>query len=127
MLSRLVSVSVVRPVLTLVIALALAAGAVFYTARTLTFQASSLEFLPPHHLYVQRFKENLREFGELNDIVVAIEAPDLPTARAYADRLAADIHAVPGVTRVAHRIDPEDRKSTRLNSSHVAISYAAFC
>src|SRR5690625_6293563 len=24
-------------------------------------------------------------------------------------------------------IDPEDRKSTRLNSSHVAISYAVFC
>src|SRR5437660_5088270 len=25
------------------------------------------------------------------------------------------------------RADPEDRKSTRLNSSHVAISYAVFC
>src|SRR5690625_7129395 len=24
-------------------------------------------------------------------------------------------------------IDPQDRKSTRLNSSHVAISYAVFC
>src|SRR5690625_6463210 len=24
-------------------------------------------------------------------------------------------------------IEPEDRKSTRLNSSHVAISYAVFC
>src|SRR5207253_9492347 len=27
----------------------------------------------------------------------------------------------------AHRIRHEDRKSTRLNSSHVAISYAVFC
>src|SRR5699024_12637314 len=26
-----------------------------------------------------------------------------------------------------HRGDPEDRKSTRLNSSHVSISYAVFC
>src|SRR5690625_6218932 len=26
-----------------------------------------------------------------------------------------------------HRIHPRDRKSTRLNSSHVAISYAVFC
>src|SRR5207253_9238192 len=26
-----------------------------------------------------------------------------------------------------YTIDPEDRKSTRLNSSHVAISYAVFC
>src|SRR5207253_4396844 len=27
----------------------------------------------------------------------------------------------------AYRSPPEDRKSTRLNSSHVAISYAVFC
>src|SRR5437870_11488231 len=29
--------------------------------------------------------------------------------------------------RVALKRDEEDRKSTRLNSSHVAISYAVFC
>src|SRR5690606_40755799 len=29
--------------------------------------------------------------------------------------------------RNLHRIDVEDRKSTRLNSSHVKISYAVFC
>src|SRR5690625_6268051 len=28
---------------------------------------------------------------------------------------------------VLHRVRPGDRKSTRLNSSHVAISYAVFC
>src|SRR3712207_7291066 len=27
----------------------------------------------------------------------------------------------------AERVDPEDRKSTRLNSSHANISYAVFC
>src|SRR5690625_5123803 len=41
-----------------------------------------------------------------------------------------------GLTRLAtpsgeiatlRRLAPEDRKSTRLNSSHVAISYAVFC
>src|SRR5690349_23374702 len=26
-----------------------------------------------------------------------------------------------------HRVEPGDRKSTRLNSSHVEISYAVFC
>src|SRR5690625_5522594 len=31
------------------------------------------------------------------------------------------------VTTVAARTDGTDRKSTRLNSSHVAISYAVFC
>src|SRR5690625_7086943 len=43
------------------------------------------------------------------------------------DLLAADVGILddPGLRR-AWRI-PTDRKSTRLNSSHVAISYAVFC
>src|SRR5690625_6147622 len=32
-----------------------------------------------------------------------------------------------GESYLNHQIFPEDRKSTRLNSSHVAISYAVFC
>src|SRR5690625_6867948 len=31
------------------------------------------------------------------------------------------------VRAAARELDTEDRKSTRLNSSHVAISYAVFC
>src|SRR5690606_40459829 len=31
------------------------------------------------------------------------------------------------VAMLVNLIDPEDRKSTRLNSSHVKISYAVFC
>src|SRR5256885_10706263 len=27
----------------------------------------------------------------------------------------------------SHRVPPQDRKSTRLNSSHLVISYAVFC
>src|SRR5947208_10844525 len=32
-----------------------------------------------------------------------------------------------GVRRIGDRVDLEDRKSTRLNSSHQIISYAVFC
>src|SRR3712207_8542473 len=32
-----------------------------------------------------------------------------------------------GVFNIQHAFDPEDRKSTRLNSSHANISYAVFC
>src|SRR5690349_23682060 len=32
-----------------------------------------------------------------------------------------------GVARCAEHVAEEDRKSTRLNSSHVEISYAVFC
>src|SRR5688572_32593024 len=37
---------------------------------------------------------------------------------------AGDLVAMPDGT---FRLDPEDRKSTRLNSSHSQISYAVFC
>src|SRR5437660_5346934 len=43
------------------------------------------------------------------------------------DRAAA-AHPNPGRIGSVHRLNrAEDRKSTRLNSSHVAISYAVFC
>src|SRR3712207_8558459 len=45
---------------------------------------------------------------------------------ALAAEVVADQH--PGDDRAHHRVDRgEDRKSTRLNSSHANISYAVFC
>src|SRR5690625_4958885 len=42
--------------------------------------------------------------------------------------LTAVTHVEPSsLQRVEHYISTQDRKSTRLNSSHVAISYAVFC
>src|SRR5690242_21199285 len=40
-----------------------------------------------------------------------------------------DIHRKPGYDPVELFVDPQlkDRKSTRLNSSHMSISYAVFC
>src|SRR5207247_3391754 len=59
-LSRVVRVSIKRPGLTIGVCLALALAGLVVTARHLTFQTSSVELLPPHHIYVQRFKEYLR-------------------------------------------------------------------
>src|SRR5690625_3707192 len=36
-------------------------------------------------------------------------------------------HIMESINGSLHRLGTEDRKSTRLNSSHVAISYAVFC
>ena len=82
-------------------------ASILYTSRNLTFQTSSVELLPKHLLYVQRFKEHLRDFGELNDIVVVVEAPNLPRAQSYADRLAPQVKALRGAGRVTYRIDPD--------------------
>ena len=106
-LSRVVRAMIRRPWLTVAVCLALAVAGGVYTARRLTFQTSSVQLLPPQHLYVQRFKDYLKDFGELNDIVIVIEAPSVPRAQAYADRLAADIRKLPGAGRVAYRVDPE--------------------
>ena len=106
-LSRVVRVSIRRPGVTIAVCLALGLAALVFTARGLTFQTSSVQLLPPHHLYVQRFKEYLGDFGELNDIVIAVEAPSVPRAQAYADRLATEIRRLPGAGRVAYRVDPD--------------------
>src|SRR5207249_9573150 len=47
--------------------------------------------------------------------------------RAQADLIQRLVDALDDLARFAH-VDPaQDRKSTRLNSSHVSISYAVFC
>src|SRR5213083_951457 len=106
-LSRVVRVATIRPALTIAVGLALALAALVFAGHALTFQSSSVQLLPPHHLYVQRFKEHLRDFGDLNDIVIAIEAPSVPRAQVYADRLASEIKRLPSAGRVAYRVDPE--------------------
>ena len=106
-LLRVVRAATRRPRVTIAVCLALALLGAVVTARGLTFQTSSVQLLPPRHLYVQRFKDYLREFGELNDIVIAIEAPSVPRAQAYADRLAADIRKLPGAGRIAYRVNPD--------------------
>src|SRR5215208_2869052 len=60
-----------------------------------------------------------------------MELRHAPEARRSIASLADDQHVVrSGLRRTAcsaARVKPRDRKSTRLNSSHVAISYAVFC
>src|SRR4030095_9826503 len=106
-LARLVRFSTARPRLTVVLCLVLTLASALYTGRHLTFQTSSVELLPPHLIYVQKFKQHLRDFGELNDIVVVVEAPDLGRAQSYADRLAPQIKTLRGAGRVTYRIDPD--------------------
>src|SRR5207302_9151423 len=66
----------------------------------------------------------LRHVGRLPEIVLAAEsagAASRATARARGAGLAGRSAGPPP------RFPREDRKSTRLNSSHVKISYAVFC
>src|SRR5690349_22474775 len=63
---------------------------------------------------------------QANNCLVCHSALD-PPLQVTSEQFSHDIHAQKGLTCAScHGGDP-DRKSTRLNSSHVEISYAVFC
>src|SRR4026208_1176935 len=68
------------------IALLLAAISVFYTVHAPTFRTSTRALLPQNAGFVQRYGEYAKEFGELEDIVVVVEAGSFEGARAYGAR-----------------------------------------
>jgi hopanoid biosynthesis associated RND transporter like protein HpnN len=107
LLRRLVRASCRRPVLTVALAVALAAAAVAYALTTLTFATSNRALLPDGLPYIEKYVEYDREFGELDDLVIAVEARSLPEAKLYATRLVRALSAAGApLRRVAYRIDP---------------------
>ena len=63
--------------------------------------------LPQNAGYVLRYGEYARDFGELEDIVVVVEAGSFEGARAYASRLTQELRASRvKFHRIAYRIDP---------------------
>src|SRR5436309_9837669 len=75
--------------------------------------------------YTTLFRSRFRE----QFVLVAEEAAAVPEKRELALQARGDRHLAgpPPQIAVAARIGVIDRKSTRLNSSHVKISYAVFC
>src|SRR5262249_48618606 len=64
--------------------------------------------LMPRTPYIERYGEYDKEFGDLDDLVIVVEAASLPEATVYANRLVREIKAarVP-LTRINYRIDPK--------------------
>src|SRR5712671_2756938 len=94
--------------MTVLIAVALAALSVVYALTSLTFATSTRALLPPGQPYVERYTQYEREFGDLDNIAIVVEAPSLPEATIYANRLVRQLRAdnVP-LKRIAYRIDPK--------------------
>ena len=108
LLRRLVRLSCHRPWLTLLVGVLLAAVSVVYALTTLTFATSTRALLPQNEPYILRYVEYDREFGELDDLAIVVEAPSLPEATVYAGRLVKEMkEARVPLTRVAYRIDPK--------------------
>jgi hypothetical protein len=108
LLRRLVRLSCRRPGVTVAISLLLAVVSVAYTVQALTFKTSTRSLLPQDAGFVVRYAEYAKEFGELEDIVVVVEAGSFEGARAYATRLTEELQQGPvQFQRIAYRIDPK--------------------
>ena len=107
-LRALVRIACARPVTTVLIAVVLAALSVVYALQYLTFATSMRALLPPGKSYVTRYTQYEREFGDLDSIAIVVDAPSLPEATLYANRLVRQLRTenVP-LTRIAYRIDPK--------------------
>ena len=72
---------------TVVSAVVLAVLSVVYALTSLTFATSTRSLLPPGQPYVERYTQYDHEFGDLDSIAIVVEAPSLPEATLYANRL----------------------------------------
>ena len=107
LLRRLVGLAAARPIWTLLLSCLLAAVSVVYALTALTLKTSQRDLLPPRQPSIQRYAEYAREFGDLDDIAVVVEASSVTEAKEYASRLASELRTrqVP-LKRIAYRIDP---------------------
>jgi hopanoid biosynthesis associated RND transporter like protein HpnN len=105
-LRGVVRLSCARPKITVLLAILLAGISVAYAIRHLGFKTSQADLLP-RSVYIDRYEEYEKQFGDLDDLVIVVEAPSLPEAQAYAARLVHELRtrAVP-LKRLAYRIDP---------------------
>jgi hopanoid biosynthesis associated RND transporter like protein HpnN len=108
LLRRLVRLSCRRPLVLIILSLILAVAGVAYTLHALSFKTSGRDLLPKDAGYVVRYNQYAREFGELEDIVIVIEALTFEAAKDYAARLVQELRASPlKFPRAAYRVDPK--------------------
>jgi hopanoid biosynthesis associated RND transporter like protein HpnN len=107
-LGRLVRLACARPATTIAAAVVLGILALAYTLAGLGVATSTRALLPQGLPFVERYTEYEREFGELDDIAIVVEAPSLAEATLYASRLVRELQAGRvRLGRVAYRIDPK--------------------
>jgi len=107
-LRLLVRVSCYRPVWTVALSLLLGVLGLAGALSRLGFETSTRALLPQNAGYVLRYAEYTKDFGELEDIVVVVEARSPAVARAYAAQLASELARAPvPFHRVAYRVDPK--------------------
>jgi uncharacterized protein len=105
-LQTLVRLCCAHPALTVSMAVAFAALGAGYAAHSLTLETSKFHLLPLHQRYATLYKDYAEDFGQLEDIVVVVEGPQIETSTAYAARLAGVLRqGALGTARISYRVD----------------------
>ena len=78
---------------TVLVAVALAVLASSMRSSASRFKTSPRDLLPQDRPYIVRWVEYEREFGDLDNIAIVVEAPSLTEAKEYADRLVRELRA----------------------------------
>jgi hopanoid biosynthesis associated RND transporter like protein HpnN len=94
-------------VLTVTGAVLLAAAGAGYALGTLSLATSQRALLPGGQPSIERYQEYSRRFGDLDDLIIAVEAPSFTEAKRYAARLVGELRArrVP-LRQVVYRVNP---------------------
>src|SRR5215813_11589583 len=106
LLAAVVGASIWRPWATVLLSVLLAVGAGLYAFSTLDFLTSPLRLLPQRARYVVLLNQYLQDFSELDDIIVAVQAPSPGDAKRYADRLVRGLRSDGFQARITYRVDP---------------------
>jgi len=97
------------PLLTVVAGIGLAALSVWVTSARLSFETSQLHLLPPGQPYVTRYRDYSKDFGELDEIIIAVRGRTLRESQAFAARLVRELRAGPiAFNHLAYRVALDD-------------------
>jgi uncharacterized protein len=93
------------PRTTVAVATVIAVCGLLYAWRDLGFVTSPYRLLPQDARYVILLQQHLREFGELNDIVVAVASAEPETMKAFTVRLADELARAGVGGRMTYRVE----------------------
>src|SRR5699024_12047969 len=80
-----------------------------------------------HGLYLFQFVQEVDLYVQLKFCLVFLSYLKCVLLQSQFQSLDLAHHLMVGESLLQHSVTQKDRKSTRLNSSHVSISYAVFC
>ena len=105
LLRSVVRICCARPRVTVLVALLLTGLSMAYSVRYMGFKTNQSDLLP-RNVFIERYKEYERQFGDLDDLVIVVDARSLPEAQAYASRLVQELRARSApLTQLSYRID----------------------